>query len=153
MKTCPYCHKDLPDDSIFCIYCGRPLEKVKLKDLEKTERRLEKEQKQSKNPQLKINPRDNNWAKLGIFFFLVALVGFDCILSTVLNAVKMEYSFAFVISGILYALAILCGIMSFIVDYKDKKKGYEPSGSYGFAIVSIALSFYVMLANLNSGIF
>ena len=41
MKECPHCHKDLPDDSTFCIYCGRPIEKVKMKDLEKAEKNID----------------------------------------------------------------------------------------------------------------
>ena len=32
MKVCPHCHKDLPDDSTFCIYCGKPLKKVSMKE-------------------------------------------------------------------------------------------------------------------------
>ena len=25
MKVCPHCHKELPEDSEFCIYCGKSL--------------------------------------------------------------------------------------------------------------------------------
>lgn len=40
--------------------------------------------------------------------------------------------------------------MSLVTDYKDKKKGFEQNGSYGFAIVSIAMSIYIALLNLTS---
>ena len=42
MKVCPHCHKDLPDDSTFCIYCGKPLKKVSMKDLEKAKEKISK---------------------------------------------------------------------------------------------------------------
>ena len=43
MKVCPHCHKDLPDDSTFCIYCGKPLKKVSMKDLEKAKEKISKQ--------------------------------------------------------------------------------------------------------------
>lgn len=49
---CPYCHKEIPQDSAFCYHCGKELNGEK------------KEIKESKK--LKKNPRENSFAKLGI---------------------------------------------------------------------------------------
>jgi uncharacterized membrane protein YvbJ len=27
MKKCPFCGQDVPDDAVFCAYCGKPLER------------------------------------------------------------------------------------------------------------------------------
>ena len=47
---CPYCHKEIPQDSAFCYHCGKELNGEK------------KEIKESKK--LKKNPRENSFAKL-----------------------------------------------------------------------------------------
>lgn len=52
---CPYCHKEIPQDSMFCYHCGKELNGEK------------KEIKKSKT--LKKNPRENSFAKLGILLF------------------------------------------------------------------------------------
>lgn len=149
MKECPHCHKDLPDDSTFCIYCGRPIEKVKMKDLEKAEKNIEKEMRKSQSS-LKANPKANNWGKIGITLFLFALIVLDCIVGTIVNSIDGPTKIVFIISFVFYVLAMICGVMSLVTDYKDKKKGFEQNGSYGFAIVSIAMSIYIALLNLTS---
>ena len=60
---CPYCHKEIPQDSAFCYHCGKELNGEK------------KEIKESKK--LKKNPRENSFAKLGILLFFIALIGLD----------------------------------------------------------------------------
>lgn len=150
MKECPYCHKDLPDDTTFCIYCGKPIEKIS-KDIIEDERTLSsKKGVQGAKPTLMVNPHHNHWGKLGVLLFLIALIGFDFILATVLNALNINYYFIFIISFILYVLSIVCGVLSLVRDYLDKKKGYEPNGNFGFSLVSISLSFYIALINLTS---
>ena len=57
------------------------------------------------------------------------------------------------ISSCLYIIAIGCGFMSILLDHKDKKNGYLPNGNYGMALVSMVMSFYVILVNLNSVLF
>ncbi|MEG0275712.1 MAG: zinc ribbon domain-containing protein [Coprobacillus sp.] len=150
MKQCPHCHKDLPDDSTFCIYCGKPIEKIN-KDFIENEEVLDSKQKnQGVQTTLKVNPHNNHWGKIGVLLFLIALIGFDFVLATVLNAFNINYYFVFIISFILYILSIACGIFSLVIDYLDKKKGYEPNGSFGFSMVAIGLSFYIALINLTS---
>lgn len=151
MKSCPYCHKDLPDDSTFCTYCGKPLEKVKMKDLEKAKERISKERDNEKyDPSLKKNPRENSWSKLGLMLFLISLIGLDFIVATVVNAMGMNSKMIFIISFILYLIAIGCGVMSLIIDYQDKKKGFRPNGNSKFAFVAIVMSVYIALLNLTT---
>lgn len=136
MKTCPYCQKDLPNDSVFCIYCGKSLDGKQDKN-EKEEVKLKK------------NPRKNNWAILGLLLLLTGLFGFDFILGTVFQAVGLNEAVPFYISFVLYIGAIICGVLSLYVDKKDKSKGFEANGNSGFAYVSICLSLFTALANLS----
>lgn len=85
MKVCPHCNMDLPDDSIYCTYCGKPIEKVKETRNETINNTQGEEQEQK--PKLKTNPRTNPFGKLGVFLFLVGLFGCDFILATVVNAI------------------------------------------------------------------
>lgn len=149
MKVCPYCHKDLPDDSTFCTYCGKPLQKVSMKDLEKAKDKISKERENAKkDSSLKHNPRANSWGKLGLMIFLVSLIGLDFIVATVINALGIDSKFVFMISLVGYICALGCGIMSFVVDYQDKKKGYQANGNGKFAMVAIIMSAYIALLNL-----
>ncbi|MCD8027747.1 MAG: zinc ribbon domain-containing protein [Erysipelotrichaceae bacterium] len=147
MIECPHCHKDLPDDSIYCIYCGEPVKKITQKDLEKAKKRIEEEKK---DPNLKDNPRKNNWSKLGLLIFFVCLVGLDFLLATVLEAMEFNSTFVFFISFIGYVIACACGIMSLVIDYQDKKKGYQPNGNTSMAWVDICISIYIALVNLTN---
>lgn len=151
MKVCPYCHKDLPDDSTFCVYCGKPLKKVSIKDLEKAKEKISKDIENEKyDPSLKKNPRENSWSKLGLMIFLISLIGLDFIVATALNGLGMNTKFVFIISLIGYIGSVGCGIMSLVIDYKDKKKGYRPNGNSKFAFVAIVMSVYIALLNLTT---
>lgn len=88
---CPYCHKEIPQDSMFCYHCGKELNGEK------------KEIKKSKT--LKKNPRENSFAKLGILLFFIALIGLDFIGGTVVNAVGGNVKIPYIISSIVYACA------------------------------------------------
>ena len=56
---CPYCHKEIPQDSAFCYHCGKEISADALKQKNKSK--------------LKKNPRENSWAKLGILLFFIGL--------------------------------------------------------------------------------
>lgn len=136
MKQCQYCHEDLPDDSKFCIYCGKDLSENKEKKL--------KEEKYKKN-----NSR-NYWGKIGALSFFFALIIIDFIVATVASEIGMNIKLMFMISSIIYLFAIICGILSFYKDYMDKKNGYEQIGNKNLALVSIFMSAYVLLINLTN---
>lgn len=151
MKECPYCHKDLPDDSTFCTYCGKPLQKVSMQDLEKAKEKLEKERENQKiDPSLKHNPRQNSWSKLGLMLFLISLIGLDSIVGSIVGTLGMNTRFVFIISMIGYIGAIGCGVMSFVIDHQDKKRGFQPNGNSKFAMVAIIMSGYIALLNLST---
>lgn len=141
MKVCPHCHKDLPEDSIFCIYCGKPVDEI-----------IEDDKKSKKEKKLKKNSRENNFSKLGLLLFFIGLIGCDFILGTVLNATNGNTSIAFMISFVLYILSFACGVASLLVDRSDVKKGFEPTGNKGFAYACICLSLYITLINLSQGL-
>ena len=139
MKVCPYCHSDLPDDATFCSYCGKPIDKKK---------KIREEKKENVS-RLKKNPRENNWAKLGLLLFFIGLIICDFFLGTLFNAMSEGSIFIFYVSLVLYAISIICGILSLYIDYKDQKNGYEPNGNKSFAIVCIVMSIYISLVNLT----
>lgn len=132
---CPYCHKEIPQDSMFCYHCGKELNGKK------------KEIKESKK--LKKNPRENSFAKLGILLFFIALIGLDFIGGTVVNAVGGNVKIPYIISSIVYACALVCGVASLKIDKDDQKKGYEPTGNKNYAYISIFLSIFVALVNIS----
>lgn len=147
MIVCPHCNMDLPDDSTFCTYCGKPIKKIN------TTTKVHKEEKSRTVTEeiiLKKNPRNNPLGKLAIFLFVIALFGFDFVISTVVYSLFGNANFVFVISGVIYALAILCGVLSLLIDNRDKKNGYEPTGGFGFAFGAIIVSLYMFILNLNS---
>ena len=95
------------------------------------------------------NPRENSFAKLGILLFFIALIGLDFIGGTVVNAVGGNVKLPYIISSLLYAGALVCGVMSLKVDKDDQKKGYEPTGNKNYAYISIFLSIFVALVNIS----
>lgn len=134
MKSCPYCHKDLPDDAQFCTYCGQA---------------LEKKSKKEKDIHLQKNPRKNSWALLGLLLLGIGLFGFDFIFSMLINALHGNVKISFYISLILYIVSILCGAMSLYIDRKDRKSGYQPNGHKSYAYVCICVSLFVALMNFT----
>ena len=65
-------------------------------------------------------------------------------------AAGMSTSCLLYTSFIGYIGAIACGIMSFVIDYQDKKKGFQPNGNSKFAMVSLIMSGYIALLNLST---
>ena len=110
---CPYCHKEIPQDSMFCYHCGKELNGEK-KEIKKS-------------------------ALIGLYFVGV----------TVVNAVCGNVKLPYIISSLLYAGALVCGVMSLKVDKDDQKKGYEPTGNKNYAYISIFLSIFVALVNIS----
>lgn len=135
MKVCPHCFKDLPDDSVFCTYCGKSLKDGK-REVEETK-------------ELKKNPRKNSWATLGLLLLAIGVFVFDFILSTILAAFGNDSTFLFYISLVLYMGSIVCGCLSLYIDKKDEKEGYAPNGNKSYAYVSICISFFIALLNLS----
>jgi len=131
---CPYCHKEIPQDSLFCYHCGKELDKGK---------------KVKKSKALKKNPRGNSFAKLGILLFFIALIGLDFIGGTVVSAVSGNVKIPYIISSILYVIALICGITSLKIDKEDQRKGFAPSGNKNYAYISIFLSVFVVLVNVS----
>lgn len=111
---------------------------------------LTEKKKRLKNlKKLKKNPRENSFAKLGILLFFIALIGLDFVGGTVVNAVGGNVKLPYIISSLLYAGALVCGVMSLKVDKDDQKKGYEPTGNKNYAYISIFLSIFVALVNIS----
>lgn len=135
MKECPYCHKDIPEDSVFCYHCGKAVDEMIVKD--------------KKTFSLKTNPRKNSWSKLGMLLFFIGLIIFDFIIGTVINAVKGNIKIPYYISLVIYITSIVCGILSLYIDNQDKRRGYEPNGNKNYAYISIFLSFFIGLVNLS----
>lgn len=150
MIECPYCHKDLAEDSTFCTYCGKPLKKVSMKDLEKAEAKIEKQREKEKNGNLKKNPRENNWSKLGLMVFLICVIGLDFVVSSVFATMGMNPKSVFILSFVGYIFSIGCGAMSLVVDYQDKKRGFAPNGNSKIAFVCIVMGIYIALLNLTT---
>jgi len=132
---CPYCQKQIPEDSIYCYHCGKNI--------------IQENNETRQEIKLKQNPKVNAFGKLGLLLFFIGLIVFDFIGGTILNAFQANIKIPFIISSFIYILAVICGIMSMKVDHDDMKKGYEPSGNKNYAYISIFLSLFVALVNLT----
>ena len=126
--VCPYCHKEIPEDSVYCYHCGKE---------------LNKQQKQNSN-NLKKNPHENSFAKLGLLLFFIALFGFDFVLGTIFKTIGINIKIPYMISTLLYVGAII----SLKLDKKDEQKGYQPTGNKNYAYISVFASIFVTLANI-----
>lgn len=136
MKECPYCHKDIPEDSVYCYHCGKALNETDLPEEEK-------------KPRLKKNPRKNSWSKLGLMLFFIGLIALDFIVGTVVGAVGGNVKIPYYISLFVYMCSMTCGILSLYVDKKDKKNGFESNGNKNYAYISIFLSMFIALVNIS----
>ena len=127
---CPNCHKEIPEDSIYCYHCGKEINKTKDSSIN-----------------LKKNPHENSFSKLGLLLFFLALFGFDFVLGTVFKALGMNIKIPYIISTVIYMSAVICGILSLKLDKKDEKRGYQPTGNKNYAYISVFASVFVVLAN------
>lgn len=141
MKECPHCHKDLPDDAVFCTYCGRSLKKQDTK---------QEEQK----TKLKPNPNPNNLAKLALMLVVGTVIVFDFVLGSIVSTITgTTAKWVFVISFVLYMLAIAIAILSFVKDKQDKAKGYETADNGTYAMAAIGFAVFISLLNLTQVLF
>ena len=95
---CPYCHKEIPQDSAFCYHCGKEISADALKQKNKSK--------------LKKNPRENSWAKLGILLFFIGLIGLDFIAGTIFSAVGGNVKIPYILSSVSYTHLTLPTIYS-----------------------------------------
>jgi len=147
MKTCPYCHHDVASDAMFCVHCGKPIEK----QTEKIEKKLnKKERTQIKSMEVKKEKAPKNlWWTFAILLFLIGLVVFDGIMAIIFNEAGWSYKIVFMLSACLYVFAIICSTISLLTDSKATKNNLEPTGNTIASIAVIAMSLYVMLVNIQ----
>ncbi len=132
---CPYCQKQIPEDSIYCYHCGKKI--------------IQGNNDTRQEIKLKQNPKVNSFGKLGLLLFFIGLIVFDFIGGTIFNAFQTHIKIPFIMSSMIYILAFICGIISMKVDHDDMKRGYKPSGNKNYAYISIFLSLFVALVNLT----
>lgn len=148
MKVCPYCRTDVPDDTVYCTHCGKPI--LEVKDRSQKEKETKKQRAQKQQVEHKQEEAQKNaWISIGVILFLVALVGFDGILGMLFNAMNMNYKMIFTISSFIYAGTIICGVMGIWKDYQSKKKGIPVNSNYPLAIAEIFISSYIILVNVQ----
>ena len=134
MKECPRCHKNLPDDSEFCQYCGYSL--TGKKSAEETPVSV-----------LKENPRKNEIGRYAVLLMILTVVVFDFVLGTLFSALQWNIKIVYYISSGLYVICILLALFSLYVDHVDKKNGYMPSKHQNLALTAIVFSLFIMLLN------
>ena len=148
MKVCPYCREDLPNDTIYCTHCGKPLEKISQALVEeKFERNNTEKGQQQVQPE--VEAERNFWTSFGMGLFLIALVALDAIIATIFKAMNIDYKIIFVLSTILYIGAICCGVIAIVKDYKAKKQKRPINTNYPMALAEIFISFYIILVNVQ----
>ena len=133
MKECPRCHKNLPDDSEFCQYCGYSL--------------TGKQKEEEAVNVLKENPRKNEVGRYAVLLMILTVVVFDFVLVTLFIALQWNIKIVYYISSGLYVLCILLALFSLYVDHVDKKNGYLPSQHQNLALTAIVFSLFIMLLN------
>ena len=140
MITCPYCKVELPDDSVYCINCGKKLVKDE----------NDKEDVFAAKQKLKKNPNTNILAQLGLIILVSTLVFLDFVIGAIVQQYGGNVKIVFYISTVLYIGVIICGILSLLVDKNSKKNGYEPTGDKMMAYTCIVLGFYLIIVNVQN---
>lgn len=148
MKVCPYCRTDLPDDTIYCSHCGKPIEEHKEASIDKNASKKERADKQRQVQKDESAPK-NVWISFGIILFLVGLIGFDFILGMIFNSMHWNYKIIYIISTVLYIGAIVCGVMALVKDHRAKKQGISINSNYPMATAEIVISLYIILVNMQ----
>lgn len=123
---CPHCHKKIPTDSTFCTFCGKNIQVSKhTKD------------------EIETQKEGYRYDKLSFILFLMALILFDFVIGSIVATLGMNHKPVFVMSFIIYILAISTGILDLIKAHKAK------TSMSRFAIVSIVMSIYFCLLNFT----
>ena len=138
MIECPRCERDLPDDSDFCMYCGRSITKSDVFESE-----------DAAGARLKENPDKNPLGILALLVMVGALVILDFGLGTLLSALGANHKIAYYLSLVCYLASIALGVLSLVVDHRAKALGYAPATNQGFAAAAICFSLVIMLLNLQ----
>lgn len=138
MIECPRCHSDLPDDSDICMYCGKSITDTSIVESPDVE-----------GSQLKENPNKNGVGVLSTLVMVATLVVFDFGLGTLMQSLGRSYRWVFIVSTVLYLVAIALAILSLYIDHREKLQGYKPGTNQGFAAATIAFSILIILLNLN----
>lgn len=97
-----------------------------------------------KNTTEKVETRKNVFGTFGFFLLLLTLFTTEIILKFLFGPLQIFKT----IARIGYGLSILFGILSFVQDSEDKKRGYKTIGDTNFAILSILISFYLIVVDL-----
>lgn len=139
MLTCPRCHKNIPDDSVYCQYCGKSILDSFVEEAE-----------DAATIHLKENPRPNQLGRYAILLMILTIVVFDFVLGGVFQSLHWNYRIVYIISMIIYIVVILLAVFSIYVDHVDKKNGYEPSSNTALAVAAITISIVVILLNLQN---
>jgi F0F1-type ATP synthase assembly protein I len=141
MRECPHCHKDLPDDSEYCTYCGTPLSKEAVQN----------KKVEDLNDERKENPNPSNLGKFSLFVTLFGVIVLDFILgSTVATITNTSAKWVFIISLFVYITAIVLAVMSLIKDVRDRRNGFKDSGNSMYAVAAIVFSTMIALVNLSN---
>lgn len=90
------------------------------------------------------NGRQNNIGILGFFLVLFSLGVFSFLLGDFLGLRTVSL----ILSRTGYILAAGCGVLSFVKDAKDMKKGMKTSENAPCATVALFLSLYLLLCGL-----
>ena len=137
MKECPRCHKNLPDDSEFCQYCGYSLTGKK---------------KPEEEPAivLKENPRKNEIGRYAVLLMIFTVLAFDLALATLFSILNWNIKIVYYVSFVLYIFSILLALFSLYVDHVDRKNGYMPSKHQNLALTAIVFSLLIMMLNYTN---
>ena len=142
MIECPRCHSDLPDDSDFCMYCGKSITDTSIVESPDVE-----------GSQLKENPNKNGVGILSLLVMVGTLVVFDFGLGGLVQSMGRDYRWVYVVSTVFYLAAIALAVLSLYIDHREKLQGYKPGQNQGFAAATIAFSTLIILLNLNQIVF
>lgn len=133
MKTCIHCQKIIDDRSKFCPHCGQTQEIVVDQD----------SNDQPKTPEVVAN----HLGSMALVLFFVALLGFDFLLPTLFDYLKLDPIIPFYISSIIYLAACLICILSLVDYFRKKRQGIRlnaKANSTAYAVMVMSIFLLVM---------
>ena len=90
-----------------------------------------------------------NYGLYSLAMSVITLFVFDFGLGGLMQAMGRDYRWVFVVSLVLYLVAIALALLSLYIDHREKLQGYKPGQNQGFAAATIAFSILIILLNLN----